>query len=377
MALKFGSKFILSLCAVTALAGCTNSFGLDVRDQFGGMLDTTNAAENAVAERPEPDARGVITFPSYQVVLARTGDRIGDVAARIGVDADRLGRFNGIPQEAILRYGEVIALPSNMTAVAADGAPLTPTVVDISELSDDPSAGPKPAEPKRHRVVDGETVYTISRLYSVSAEDLAKWNSLSLTTALRPGQYLLIPITQNRPTPVSAPGEGSITPTPPSSTRPQPRGELPSAEAMTTPTTADATAPVTVPVPVANTGPVTQASQSDARFMRPVSGTIIRSYKKGSNEGVDIGAPEGAAVSAADVGTVAAITEDTKGIAIVVIKHADGLLTVYTNVDNLLVKKGDAVTRGQEIAKVRAGTPSFLHFEVRKGLESVDPDDYI
>ena len=373
MALTFGSKYILSLCAVTALAGCTNSFGLDVRDQFGSILDTTSAAVNAVAVRPEPDARGIITFTSYQIVLARTGDRIDDVAARIGVDADRLGQFNGIPQEAILRYGEVIALPSNMTAVAADGTPLTPTVVDISELSDDPSAGPKPAEPKRHRVVDGETVFTISRLYSVTAEDLAKWNSLSLTTELRPGQYLLIPITQNLPTPVSAPGEGSITPTPPSSTRPQPRGELPPAEAMTTPPTA--TVPVTVPV--ANTGPVTQASQSDARFMRPVSGTIIRSYKKGSNEGVDIGAPEGAAVSAADVGTVAAITEDTKGVAIVVIKHADGLLTVYTNVDNLLVKKGDAVTRGQQIAKVRAGTPSFLHFEVRKGLESVDPDDYI
>ena len=33
--------------------------------------------------------------------------------------------------------------------------------------------------------------------------------------------------------------------------------------------------------------------------------------------------------------------------------------------------------RGQEIAKVRAGTPAFLHFEVRKGLESVDPDDFI
>ena len=74
---------------------------------------------------------------------------------------------------------------------------------------------------------------------------------------------------------------------------------------------------------------------------------------------------------------LAAITKDTKGVAIVVIKHADGLLTVYTNVDNLLVKKGDAVTRGQEIAKVRAGTPAFLHFEVRKGLESVDPDDFI
>ena len=308
--------------------------------------------------------------------MARTGDRIGDVAARIGVDADRLGRFNGIPKEAVLRYGEVIALPANMTAEAASGAPLTATVVEISELSDEPSSAAKAVEPKRHQVVDGETIYTISRLYSVSAEDLAKWNSLDVTTELRPGQYLLIPVTQNLPRPVSAPGEGSVTPAPPSSTRPQPRSAPPQILAQTQ-AQAQAITPPAGPVTAVNTGPITQASQSDARFMRPVSGTIIRSYKKGVNEGIDIGAPEGAAVLAADVGTVAAITKDTKGVAIVVIKHADGLLTVYTNVDNLLVKKGDAVTRGQEIAKVRAGTPAFLHFEVRKGLESVDPDDFI
>ena len=376
MALKFGTKYIIPFLAATAIAGCTNSFSLDVRDQFGGILDTTSAAATAVAERPEPDARGVITFATYQVVLARTGDRIGDVAARIGVDADQLGRFNGIPEDAVLRYGEVIALPANMTAEAADGAPLTATVVDISELSDEPSSAAKAAEPKRHQVVDGETIYTISRLYSVSAEDLAKWNSLDVTTELRPGQYLLIPVTQNLPRPVSAPGEGSVTPAPPSSTRPQPRSAPPQAEAQTQAQT-QAITPPAGPVTAVNTGPITQASQSDARFMRPVSGTIIRSFKKGVNEGIDIGAPEGAAVLAADVGTVAAITKDTKGVAIVVIKHADGLLTVYTNVDSLLVKKGDAVTRGQEVAKVRAGTPAFLHFEVRKGLESVDPDDFI
>ena len=376
MAFKFGTKHIIPFLVATTIAGCTNSFSLDVRDQFGGILDTTSAAATAVAERPEPDARGVITFATYQVVLARTGDRIGDVAARIGVDADRLGRFNGIPEDAVLRYGEVIALPANMTAEAADGAPLTATVVDISELSDEPSSAAKAVEPKRHQVVDGETIYTISRLYSVSAEDLAKWNSLDVTTELRPGQYLLIPVTQNLPRPVSAPGEGSVTPAPPSSTRSQPRSAPPQILAQTQ-AQAQAITPPAGPVTAVNTGPITQASQSDARFMRPVSGTIIRSYKKGVNEGIDIGAPEGAAVLAADVGTVAAITKDTKGVAIVVIKHADGLLTVYTNIDSLLLKKGDAVTRGQEIAKVRAGTPSFLHFEVRKGLESVDPDDFI
>ena len=71
------------------------------------------------------------------------------------------------------------------------------------------------------------------------------------------------------------------------------------------------------------------------------------------------------------------MTKDTNGVPILILKHIDGLLTVYANVDGLSVQKGDQVKRGQKVAKVRDGTPSFLHFEVRKGLESVDPDDYI
>ena len=60
-----------------------------------------------------------------------------------------------------------------------------------------------------------------------------------------------------------------------------------------------------------------------------------------------------------------------------VIRHANNLLTVYTNLDNLTVEKGTDVTQGQTIGKVRAGNPSFLHFEVRQGLESVDPTGYL
>jgi len=71
------------------------------------------------------------------------------------------------------------------------------------------------------------------------------------------------------------------------------------------------------------------------------------------------------------------VTNNTSGVAIVVIKHSDGLLTVYTNIDDLSVSKGDTVSRGQTIGKVRAGDPSFLHFEVREGLQSVDPTGYL
>ena len=57
--------------------------------------------------------------------------------------------------------------------------------------------------------------------------------------------------------------------------------------------------------------------------------------------------------------------------------HPGNLLTVYANIDNIRVERGDTVSRGQTIADVGAGDPAFLHFEVRQGFESVDPTPYI
>lgn len=109
----------------------------------------------------------------------------------------------------------------------------------------------------------------------------------------------------------------------------------------------------------------------------PVNGSIIRAYTPGKNEGIDISAPAGATVSAAASGQVAAVTTNSENVLIVVIKHSGDLLSVYTHLDNLTVKKGDAVSKGQSIGKVLKGDPSFVHFEVRQGFDSVDPLDYL
>ena len=87
--------------------------------------------------------------------------------------------------------------------------------------------------------------------------------------------------------------------------------------------------------------------------------------------------PAGTTVNAAADGTVAAITQNTNGAEIIVVRHTGNILTVYVNVENLVVSKGDSVSQGQGIASVAAGSPSFLHFEVRDGLESVDPSDFL
>ncbi len=369
------SRFALIIAGAVFLSGCEGGFDLDLRD-MGNGFDTTGAARTATADRPVADDRGIISYPSYQIVVARRGDTVADIAARIGLGADELARHNGLTTNVALRENEVLALPRRVAEPsAATGAitsgPLTPGGVDITTLAGDainrassepghaPSAQAATGiEPLRHQVKRGETAYTIARLYDVSVRSLAEWNGLGSDLSVREGQMLVIPVVIDTPaeTASSAPGAGSATPQPPSAATP-----LPSPEA-----------PAPTPAP-ANLG----GQDAGGKLAMPVQGSIIREYRKGSNDGIDISAPAGASVVAAGDGEVAAITRDTDQVPILVIRHSDNLLTVYAGVDKLSVKKGDRVTRGQKIAVIRDINPSFLHFEVRRGLDSVDPMDFL
>lgn len=365
----------MMMVSVLALAACGDGLDFDLRDGVGGF-DTSRAARGATAPRPEPDARGVISYPGYQVVVARRGDTTATVAERLGLDAVRLAQFNGLEPGVGLRAGEIIALPERVAVVGG------PDGVDIESLAGDAiDAAPADAarapqevatatlpagpEPVRHKVERGETAFQIARLYGVPVRSLAEWNGLGADLAVREGQFLLIPVvTRSAPAPVTSPGSGSATPTPPSSRTPEPD------EDATPDAQVGAGAPAPAPEPVAEVA-------DRAEFLTPIAGTVIRGYAKGRNEGVDFGAPAGTPVKAAAAGTVAAITRNTAGVPIVVIRHDGDLLTVYTQVDGLKVEKGDRVRRGETIAEVRAGDPSFLHFEIRSGLESVDPATYL
>lgn len=367
--------------ALILLSACEGGFDFDLRG-LGNGFDTSDAVRQPTVDRPTPDNRGILSYPSYQVAIARRGDTINDIATRVGLPADELASYNGIAQNVVLRQDEVIALPrrvaepSPQTGAITSG-PIRPGGgVDISTIAGDaidraggptgPAAATGPqaeAEPIRHHVERGETAYSISRLYNVSARSLADWNGLGSDLAVREGQLLLIPVAAAAPPlaeKTSAPGEGSPTPEPPSASRALPDENL-----------AAATPPAS---PDLGSG---RSGSDQSVLAMPVEGDIIRAYSKGKNDGIDIGAAAGATVKAAADGTVAAITRDTDQVPIIVLRHTDNLLTVYAGVDRLTIQKGDKVKRGESIAKIRAANPSFLHFEVRKGLESVDPTEML
>ncbi|GFE65859.1 M23 family metallopeptidase [Litoreibacter roseus] len=382
------SKF-LPVCVIgLGLTACSQPIGetfanldFDLRDAGGG-LDTSEAARQATVARPEPDSRGVISYPTYQVAVARRGDNVNDLATRVGGDPVEIARLNGLQLNDALNNGEVVALPAStpvpvvMTDGAGARAPLdvgriATTALDRAPQSNSRIAQATPSrridgpEPIQHQVARGETAYSIARLYNISPRALSDWNGLGPDLEVREGQFLLIPVTSTTEVATQVAAAPAVVNPAPASGTPTPTPTPPSAKK---------------PLPDEDVKPIKAAPAAASKatgLLTPTEGDVLRGYKKGTNDGIDIAAPAGTPVKAAADGTVAAITRDTDQVPIMVLRHANDLLTVYANIDGITVNKGDRVTRGQTVATVKEGRPSFLHFEVREQFESVDPAKYL
>ncbi len=99
------------------------------------------------------------------------------------------------------------------------------------------------------------------------------------------------------------------------------------------------------------------------------------------HEGIDLGAPIGTPIHSAGEGRVLYAGDAVRGYGhMVVLEHAGNLLTVYAHNSVVLVRTGDRIAAGQEIARVgqsgRATAP-HLHFEVRKRQEPQDPLQFL
>ncbi|MBM3604730.1 MAG: LysM peptidoglycan-binding domain-containing M23 family metallopeptidase [Alphaproteobacteria bacterium] len=358
----------VTLTALLALAGCgaNGRFDPDLRGLMGGM-GTAEAAASA-APRPAPDARGVISFGNGQVAVAQTGDTPTSIARRLGLDPAGLARHNALPVDGPLMPGAVLVLPRQV-GVAAPAAP----AAGAAAIVRDPfarQAAPAPAaptgtSPREHVVTAGETAWSVARRYGVTVQDLSAWNGLPADMSLRVGQRLIVPQPGQQPDRLAttAPGRGTPTPQPPSAAQPLPD---------------ETTPPAGTPAPDApqtDLGATRTAASGSGRFRMPVNGAIVRVYDKGRNDGIDIAAPTGSAVAAAGAGSVAAITRDTSGVPIIVVRHEGDLMTVYAGLDAVNVAKGDSVTAGQALGT--AGQDGVVHFEVRRGFESVDPETFL
>ena len=130
----------------------------------------------------------------------------------------------------------------------------------------------------------------------------------------------------------------------------------------------------------------------------PVSGEVITAHSLTelvfsptmqdyrTHNGVDIAAEAGKTVVCYTDGTVSAVYNDTFYGTVVEVTHQNNVTTVYANLDELLaegIETGASVEAGQAIGSVgntaiiESATQPHLHFEVKVGSKSVDPQIYL
>jgi lipoprotein NlpD len=109
----------------------------------------------------------------------------------------------------------------------------------------------------------------------------------------------------------------------------------------------------------------------------PASGKIISTFNDSANlKGIAIAGKRGQPVLASAPGRVIFSGTGIRGFGkLIVIKHNDTFLSVYAHNNELLVKEGQNVAKGQKIAEMGSTDTDQvkLHFEIRRFGKPVDP----
>lgn len=120
-------------------------------------------------------------------------------------------------------------------------------------------------------------------------------------------------------------------------------------------------------------------------FIMPVRGRITSNYgyrthpitrRRSFHYGIDIAAPAGTAIKAAASGVVVFSSNSGGYGKMVILRHKEGYFSIYAHARKLLVRKGQAVRRGQKIAEIGdtgVATGNHLHFEIKRGTKKINP----
>lgn len=135
--------------------------------------------------------------------------------------------------------------------------------------------------------------------------------------------------------------------------------------------------------------------QGTGRFIWPAAGPITSEYgmrwhpiyhRYSPHEGIDLGAPYGSDIWAADGGTVIFVGLQSGYGNTVIIDHGGGISTLYAHMSSFAVSRGDVVSQGQKIGEVGGipGTPgagsstgAHLHFGVYINGNATNPLGYL
>ncbi|MBD5400351.1 peptidoglycan DD-metalloendopeptidase family protein [bacterium] len=345
----------------------------------------------------------------HTVTVAR-GETLYTIARRYGTTVQEISSMNpDLKEPYALRVGQKLRVPGNGDIVVAadkisvpekktETAPPAPKAdAPAVAVAATPSKTPTPARVELQQVTvgPGDTLYSISRAYSVPVNDLAVMNDLAAPFKLTVGQKLKVPnlagaartaaaTTAKTTTPVPAAQPKVATPSKPTTTEKTPAKKETKKQETKKPKATQTQKKEKISSDPKKKLPAI-AARSSSKFSWPVRGKILSSFGSKPNglvnDGINIAASRGTNVRAAENGVVAYAGNEVKGMGnLIILQHSDGWMTVYAHLDSMAVRRGAKVSVGQKIGTVGASgkvDQPQLHFEIRKGTKAYNPAQYL
>lgn len=368
----------------------------------GDVAGRNTMAPDPIITGTAPRNSGWSSTGGSRVTLGQ-GETVSSVSRRYGVPIDEIMKANGLADASKVRAGQQLLIPvyvygsskqaSSQQPADKSGNLPTPSRAPVREVAVLPTV-PQPRSPQgaakpvagtdsasatpqfsgTHVVQSGDTLTRIAYANGVSVDALKAANGLT-TASIRIGQKLRIP---NGSTATSTPD-----PVQTASVQPKSQAAAPAPKVYTAPAASAGKDNLTETAKIDSAA--APASTGIGKLRWPGRGQLITGFAKSEdgrrNDGIDISMPVGSAVKAAENGVVIYSGDGLKEYGnTVLIRHDNGLVTVYAHAQSLNVSRGDKVQRGQTIASSGmsgvAKTPR-LHFEVRKDATPVDPTTYL
>ena len=299
------------------------------------------------------------------VNVAQQGTQAGSPASGVAVASAPAGAASG--SAATLGAAAAVA-----PQVSLDGRPLAF----------------KKGPPLTYRVKRGDTLARIAQHHGCSVKELIAWNRLKPSARLKRGEVLKVASPE-------AVREANAAAAAAAAARTAAAASAAAGSSATAVVTGTAAAPgsttqATATVALAAAQPdAAQTREVDAEMARhaksvalawPAQGSVVQGFQAGATRGIEIGGKPGDPVRAAADGKVMyAGTGLNEYGSLIIVQHNKDFLTAYSHNRRLLVKTGDIVRQGQEIAEMGDENNSRVSvlFELRHDGKPIDPMPFL
>jgi len=286
----------------------------------------------------------------------KSGDTVYSIAWRYELDPEEFAAWNGMRTSKFIKPGQRLHTrkPANFDADRKSRRDQSIAYAPASSTQQS-RADKNQVYKKWVKAEKGDTLYGLSRQYGISVDRLAQLNQLKKPYIIKPGQTIFL--------------------------KPLNTGSHSSSTAATG---SSRTGSQTVSSKTPHTQSQAQSISwsKTVRWQRPANGKVVKKFSRWRNDakGIDIAGKKGNAIVAAAEGKVVYSGNGLISYGnLIIIKHNKTFLSAYAYNRKLLVKEGDIVKAGQQIAEMgnKDKQSALLHFEIRKNGKPVDPLKYL